>query len=223
MRDERIGFRPVEIERDLADLLRWLGDPEVRRWYDEGELSEANIGRKFAPEPHMRKLIILIDGTPVGYIQVYRLADEEDYRRQVDVSAEAVAMDLFIGEAAYRGKGWGTDVIRACLVADRVRGDGCAAGDDRAGPGERACGAELREGGVPASEDGVRDGRRAGKHRIRAGDAADVGGLRGRSRGWPLNRCNVGTMGRELSCVRHECGVVWKVRRGVFPHRGVVA
>ncbi len=118
MRDERIGFRPVEIERDLADLLRWLGDPDVRRWYDEGELSEANIGRKFAPEPPMRKLIILIDDTPVGYIQVYRLADEEEYRRQVDVSAEAVAMDLFIGEAAYRGQGWGTDVIRACL--DRI-------------------------------------------------------------------------------------------------------
>lgn len=115
MRDRRISFRPVEIGRDLADLLRWLGDPEVRRWYDEGELSETNIGRKFAPEPPMRKLIILIYETPVGYIQVYRLADEEDYRRQVDVSPEAVAMDLFIGESAYRGKGWGTDVLRACL------------------------------------------------------------------------------------------------------------
>lgn len=118
MRDERIGFRSVQIERDLADLLRWLGDSDVRRWYDEGELSEANIGRKFAPEPPMLKLIILIDDEPVGYIQVYRLSDEEEYRRQVDVSPEAVAMDLFIGEAAHRGQGWGTDVIRACL--DRI-------------------------------------------------------------------------------------------------------
>jgi aminoglycoside 6'-N-acetyltransferase len=118
MRDERIDFRPVEIGRDLADLLRWLGDVDVRRWYDEGELTEANIGRKYAPEVSMRKLVILIDGIPVGYIQVYRLADEEEYRQQIDVSADAVAMDLFIGEPAYRGQGWGTDVLRACL--DRI-------------------------------------------------------------------------------------------------------
>ena len=100
MRDERIDFRPVEIGRDLPDLLRWLGDPEVRRWYDEGELSEANIGRKFAPESHMRKLVILIDEVPVGYIQIYRLADEEDYRRQVDVAPEEVGKEFQTADRA---------------------------------------------------------------------------------------------------------------------------
>jgi aminoglycoside 6'-N-acetyltransferase len=64
----------------------------------------------------MRKLIILIDDQPVGYIQVYRLANEEEYRQQIDISPDAVAMDLFLGEPAYRGQGWGTDVIRACLA-----------------------------------------------------------------------------------------------------------
>lgn len=112
---DRIAFRPVEIDQDLPDLLRWLGDPEVRRWYDEGELTEENIGARFAPEATIRKSIIEIDGQGVGYIQVYRLVDEEAYRRQVDVSPEAVAMDLFIGEAGSRGKGWGTEVLRACL------------------------------------------------------------------------------------------------------------
>jgi aminoglycoside 6'-N-acetyltransferase len=115
MCDDQVTFGPVEIERDLPNLLRWLADPEVRRWYDEGELTEENIGARFAPEPPMRKLIILIDGQRVGYIQVYRLADEEDYRQQVDVSPDAVAMDLFIGEPVFRGKGWGTEVLRACL------------------------------------------------------------------------------------------------------------
>jgi aminoglycoside 6'-N-acetyltransferase len=114
-REGRIAFRPVELQRDLPDLLRWLGDPDVRPWYDEGELSEENIGGRFAPEDTTRKFIIEIDGEGTGYIQVYRLADEEDYRRQVDVSPEAVAMDLFIGEAAFRGQGWGTEVLRACL------------------------------------------------------------------------------------------------------------
>ncbi len=112
---ERIAFRPVEIERDLPHLLRWLADLDVRRWYDEGELTEANIGARFAPEATTRKYIIEIDGQGVGYIQVYRLADEEEYRRQVDVPPEAVAMDLFIGEPEFRGKGWGTGVLRACL------------------------------------------------------------------------------------------------------------
>lgn len=118
MREDRISFEPVEIGRNLPDLLRWLADPDVRRWYDEGELTEANIGARFAPEPPMRTLMIVIDGTRVGYIQVYRLADEEEYRRQVDVSSEAVAMDLFIGEPAFRGAGWGTEVLRVCL--DRI-------------------------------------------------------------------------------------------------------
>ena len=114
-REERIAFRPVELQRDLPNLLRWLGDPDVRPWYDEGDLTEQNIGSRFAPEETTRKLIIEIDGEPAGYIQVYRLADEEEYRRQVDVSPDAVSMDLFIGKAALRGQGWGTEVLRACL------------------------------------------------------------------------------------------------------------
>jgi RimJ/RimL family protein N-acetyltransferase len=114
-RESWVGFRPLEIEADLPDLLRWLADPDVRPWYDEGELTEENIGTRFAPEPPMRKLIILIDGAPVGYIQVYRLADEEAYRTQVDVVPEAVAIDLLIGEPGYRNRGWGTSVLRACL------------------------------------------------------------------------------------------------------------
>jgi RimJ/RimL family protein N-acetyltransferase len=114
-REGRIAFRSVDVAQDLPNLLRWLGDPDVRPWYDEGELSAANIGERFAPEATTRKFIIEIDGEPAGYIQVYRLADEEEYRRQVEVSPEAVSMDLFIGEASLRGQGWGTEALRACL------------------------------------------------------------------------------------------------------------
>lgn len=111
----RIAFRPVETRRDLPDLLRWLADPDVRPWYDEGELRSENIGARFAPEATTRKYIIEIDGQPVGYIQTYRLGDEEEYRRQVDVPPEAVAMDLFLGEPEFRNRGWGAEVLRACL------------------------------------------------------------------------------------------------------------
>lgn len=113
--EDRISFRPVEFGRDLSDLMRWLADPDVRRWYDEGDLTEENTRERFSLEPTTRKFIIEIDGQPVGYIQVYRLADEEEYRRQVDVAPEAVATDLFIGEATFRDRGWGTAVLRASL------------------------------------------------------------------------------------------------------------
>jgi aminoglycoside 6'-N-acetyltransferase len=33
----------------------------------------------------------------------------------VDVPPEAVAMDLFIGEPEFRNRGWGTEVLTACL------------------------------------------------------------------------------------------------------------
>lgn len=115
LRPEAIAFAPFELSKAMPQLLRWLADPDVRPWYDEGELTEENLSRRFAAEGDVRQFTIAIEGAPVGYLQVYRLRDEPDYQRQVDVDPEAVSIDLFIGEPAFRNRGWGTEVIRACL------------------------------------------------------------------------------------------------------------
>lgn len=115
-RAERISFRPFHLDNALPHLLRWLGDPDVGVWYDQGELTPENMMDRFAKQETIRQFTIEIDGKPVGYIQAYRLSDEPDYQRQVDVDPNAIATDLFIGEPEYRNAGWGAEVLRAFLT-----------------------------------------------------------------------------------------------------------
>jgi aminoglycoside 6'-N-acetyltransferase len=114
-RADRIAFHAFDLEEALPNLLRWLGDPDVRPWYDEGELTPENLSARFAPDATTHCYTIAIDNQPVGYIQTYRIGDEPEYQRQVDVDPDAVATDLFIGESAYRNGGWGTEVLRVFL------------------------------------------------------------------------------------------------------------
>lgn len=116
--DERIAFRPLG-GADLPDMQRWLADPGVATWWREPDLGlDALIG-KYGPmidgvEP-VRGFVIEIDGLPVGFIQAYRIGDHPDYQQQLAVDPDAVATDLFIGEAAWRDRGWGTVVLRTFL------------------------------------------------------------------------------------------------------------
>lgn len=114
-RIQRIGFRDVDIETDVQQLYAWLDDVDVRRWYDEGEHSLENYRQRFAPETTIHKFIILIDAHPVGYLQAYRLSDEPEYAAQLGLQHDAVSLDLFIGDANYRG-GWGSLVLCAALA-----------------------------------------------------------------------------------------------------------
>jgi aminoglycoside 6'-N-acetyltransferase len=118
---DRVAFRPLSRE-DLPLMLRWLADPDVAAWYDEGELTAENIAAKYTPlidgEEPTRGFVILIDAAPAGYIQAYILSDHPDYQRQIDVDPAAVGIDLFLGAPERRNRGWGAVVLRAFL--DRV-------------------------------------------------------------------------------------------------------
>lgn len=114
----RIAFRPLD-GADLPDMQRWLADPDVAVWWRESDLGLDALVGKYQPmidgaEP-VRGFVIVIDGQPVGFIQAYRIGDHPDYQRQLDIDPDAVATDLFIGEAAWRDRGWGTVVLRAFL------------------------------------------------------------------------------------------------------------
>lgn len=113
-----VGLRPFEIEQDVQLIYRWLSDEDVRVWYDEGEHSLDNYSAMFAPEDHNHQFIIEIDGDPAGYVQAYRLSDEPEYQRQLGLDHDAVSLDIMLGERHFRGKGWGSVVLRAAL--DRI-------------------------------------------------------------------------------------------------------
>ncbi len=111
-----IGFRPLS-RADLPAMLRWLSDPDVSRWYGEGELSLESLERHYGPGIDGRdpvdQYIIRIEGRDAGYIQAYVIDDEPEYARQLEVERGAVGIDLFIGDSMIRGRGWGVLVLRA--------------------------------------------------------------------------------------------------------------
>lgn len=111
-----IEFRPL-CRADLPAMLQWLSDPDVRRWYSEGELSLENLEGHYGPGVDgvgpVDQYIIRIDGRDAGFIQAYVIDDEPDYAHQLEVEPGAVGIDMFIGEPAIRGRGWATSVLRA--------------------------------------------------------------------------------------------------------------
>jgi len=116
----RIAFRPLA-DDDPRQMLRWLADPDVSPWYGEGEPTLVNLQARYAAiiggTDTTRGYIIRIDGQDAGYIQCYWLADEPDYARQLDLprlfAARTTGTDLFIGEPAFRNRGWGAPVLVA--------------------------------------------------------------------------------------------------------------
>jgi RimJ/RimL family protein N-acetyltransferase len=47
-RTGRIAFRPLA-EADFPDMMRWLSDPGVARWWPEADLGLEAITRKYTP------------------------------------------------------------------------------------------------------------------------------------------------------------------------------
>ncbi len=113
-----VRFRRLE-ERDLPAMKCWLEDPDVSPWYEldstAPEALREKYGSRIRGEDPTRSFIIQIDGRDAGYIQCYVIDDEPDYARQMRVDPGAVGIDLFIGEASARNRGYGAPVIRAFL------------------------------------------------------------------------------------------------------------
>lgn len=115
---ERVEFRKLS-RTDIPSLSRWLADPDVARWWREEDIAVSALLEKYSPRidgnERVRAFVIVIDGGDVGFIQAYRLVDHPAYARQLPVSADAVAIDLYIGESTWRGRGWGARVLKEFL------------------------------------------------------------------------------------------------------------
>lgn len=58
--------------------------------------------------------LILCGGRPVGYIQTYRISDDEEYRTLVGIE-DSAGVDLFIGEEDMLHRGFGPRILRRFL------------------------------------------------------------------------------------------------------------
>ena len=114
MEPDRIGFRRLR-NADLPMIHRWLHTPHVARWWHEDtgtfeEVSEEYTAHIEGEEP-VEPFLILYDDGPVGYIQSYRVSDDEEYEGLIGIENSA-GIDLFIGEEYLLYRGFGPLVIR---------------------------------------------------------------------------------------------------------------
>lgn len=107
---------------DRATLERWDEEPDVVAsdpnddWHWEVELARRPAWRE--------QLIAEVDGRPIGFLQIIDPALEESHYWG-DVPEGLRAIDIWIGEGEYRGRGYGTEMmefaIARCFAVESVR------------------------------------------------------------------------------------------------------
>ncbi|MCH8223364.1 MAG: GNAT family N-acetyltransferase, partial [Chloroflexi bacterium] len=110
-----ITFRPLE-PGDMPLLLKWLRDPEVSRWYwDDASLSDKELVAKWEGDTREDELVdrymMQVDGVDIGEIQTNRMADFPEHEVEVGIP-DAAGLDLFIGDAKFRHRGLGAEIIQ---------------------------------------------------------------------------------------------------------------
>src|SRR5438552_17282403 len=102
-------------------MRRWLLEPHVRRWWDDG----VHDPYPDAELDHYRDAIRGLDRThpyvawlgdrPIGMLQHYLIDDHSDYARPLALRQRPVGAALLIGDARLLGRGHGPAIPRQCL------------------------------------------------------------------------------------------------------------
>ncbi len=123
-----IRFRRLR-HSDLPMIHRWLGTPHVARWWGEDTGTYEEASKEYSAyiegEEPVEPYLILYNGRPVGYIQSYRVSDDEEYERLVAIE-DSAGIDLFIGEEDLLYGGLGPRVIRRFIEEIVFADDGIA-------------------------------------------------------------------------------------------------
>jgi len=117
---ELIGFRRLT-ENDLLLMERWLGADHIVPWWGPAPTRQ-QVAAHYLPyirhEQPTDPYLIMVDGTPVGYIQTFRIADWPSYwppGKPYESEQEATGIDLLIGDEKMTGRDLGTHVIQEFL------------------------------------------------------------------------------------------------------------
>jgi aminoglycoside 6'-N-acetyltransferase len=99
---------------DLATLRRWNDQSHLIATI--GPAADWNWTYELARTPDWRELLIAeLDGTPIGFVQLIDPHREETHYWG-DVGPHKRAIDIWIGEAARLGKGYGTQMMQLALA-----------------------------------------------------------------------------------------------------------
>jgi RimJ/RimL family protein N-acetyltransferase len=112
-----ITFTPVTIA-DLDRLRHWMDGPHWREWWGDPDFELGQIRNMLEGSDTTRPYLFHIDGAPMGYIQVWFVADNrcEPWITQapwlLQLPDDAVGVDLSIGPEDALSIGLGSTVLQ---------------------------------------------------------------------------------------------------------------
>lgn len=124
-----IRFTPV-MHQDLPLLKQWMDGAEWRRWWGDPETEIGYVVDMIEGRDTSRPFLFHLDGQPAGYIQYWFIGDHQteawikDHPWLALLPADAVGVDLSIGDPNLLSRGLGSAVLQAFvsrLVADGWR------------------------------------------------------------------------------------------------------
>jgi RimJ/RimL family protein N-acetyltransferase len=110
-------FRPMTSD-DLPLMRRWLDMPHVKEWWGEPDTELNYIRDMIDGHDTTRPFIFTVDGEPVGYIQYWFIGHHQNAEWVIDhpwlaeLPADAVGVDLSIGDPARLAQGIGSGALR---------------------------------------------------------------------------------------------------------------
>ena len=116
--DNGVRFTTVTAA-DLPLLRSWMMQPHWRAWWGDPDEEIGMIVDMIEGRDTTRPYLFAFDGPPVGYIQAWFVGFHQtpDWIETepwlLDLPAEAVGVDISIGDAADLSKGIGSRVLRA--------------------------------------------------------------------------------------------------------------
>ncbi|MFD1827508.1 MULTISPECIES: GNAT family N-acetyltransferase [Mumia] len=112
-----IVFRPMD-ESDLGLLVGWRHEPHVLAWFRDppADVPDARkwYGARLSGDDPTRMWVVEVDGAPVGSLQDYPVAADDDLAVRVQLPG-SVGFDYLIGDPREVGRGLGTQVLAAYL------------------------------------------------------------------------------------------------------------
>ena len=110
-----LHFKPLA-ETDFPLLLKWLEEPHVKVWWDQGiTWTPELVSKKYALKRPVHAYIILIDDAPIGYIQFYDVKDFADADRP-ECPQSVAGLDYYIGESGFLKKGFAPIILQKFLL-----------------------------------------------------------------------------------------------------------
>ncbi|WP_322938560.1 GNAT family N-acetyltransferase [Nocardioides bizhenqiangii] len=118
-----VSLRPMT-RADFGDLLKWRLEPHVVRWFPSAKaVTAATIESWYGPRidgaAPTRMFVVTADGTPVGFLQDYRISDHPDFA-VLTPDPDAIGIDYAIGDPAWLHRGVGLRMLRAWFAIARA-------------------------------------------------------------------------------------------------------